>query len=234
VSTGGPDAYSSDYDTNPSRFRVGSESAWKYGQGDVHQEVAERFAEEHLVPVLDLGCGEGRLIRLLGSSGLDAVGLDRSLTMLHSVQGPRILGDARTLPFSGATFGGVAALYMLYHLPDPRLALKEAHRVLKSGGLFVAATPSRYTDPEFADVQPPEATTFDAEDATEMIAEIFVDVETEKWDGPFITLPTSSAVADYLFGRGMERSESEAVGRKVTVPLSVTKRGSLVWGRKNG
>ena len=221
-----------DYDTNPDRFRVGSECPRKYGEGDVHESVAERIAKEGLQPVLDVGCGEGRLCRLLWDQGLDAVGLDRSPTMLSAVPGPRVLGDASSLPFRPGRFGAVAALYMLYHLPEPKKALSECCRVLRSGGLFVAAAPSRHNDPELADVHPKRPSTFDAEDAPDLVAGFFANVEVETWDAPMVHLPTAEAVAEYLFGRGMPAGECREAAERFGAPLTVTKRGCLVWGYK--
>ena len=55
-----------DYDRDPDRFRAGQEAVARYGLvADVHNLVAQRIETEHLQPVLDLGCGEGRLLRLL-------------------------------------------------------------------------------------------------------------------------------------------------------------------------
>ena len=41
---------------------------------------------------------------------------------------------------------------MLYYLDRPEEALIEAARVLRTGGIFVACTSSRYNDPEIASV----------------------------------------------------------------------------------
>jgi ubiquinone/menaquinone biosynthesis C-methylase UbiE len=58
------------------------------------------------------------------------------------------------LPFRAKCFAAVAALWMLYYLDEPALALAEASRVLRAEGNFVACTSSRYNDPEFASVLP--------------------------------------------------------------------------------
>lgn len=227
-------AVPTDYDSQPSRFHIGSDSPWKYGTGDVHEDVAERLAGEQAVPVLDLACGEGRLMRLLSARSVDVVGLDRSPTMLQAAPGKRVLGDAQALPFQADSYGGVAALYFLYHLSRPELALREAHRILRPGGLFVAATPSRDNHPEFARFIMPKSTTFDAEEAPEIVARVFIEIEVARWDGPFINLPDRDALTEYLFGRGLNRVESAEIARSVKVPMQVTKRGCLVWGRKDG
>jgi ubiquinone/menaquinone biosynthesis C-methylase UbiE len=48
--------------------------------------------------------------------------------------------DVQRLPFSDARFDVVAALWMLYHVPDLHRGLGEVQRVLRPGGLFVAVT----------------------------------------------------------------------------------------------
>ncbi len=229
-----PQADFADYDTNPDRFRTGSEAPRKYGQGDVHELVAERIVNERLHPVLDLGCGEGRLCRLLQEQNVEVVGLDRSPTMLSSAPGSRVLADASHLPFRRDSFGAVVALYMLYHLPEPETALRESRRVLRRGGLFAAAAPSRRTDPEIAEVLPTQVSTFDAEVAPDLVAEFFTKLEVVTWDAPFVHLPSVEAVAEYLFGRGMEKGKCEKAARRLGAPLDVTKRGCLVWGYKDG
>jgi ubiquinone/menaquinone biosynthesis C-methylase UbiE len=62
--------------------------------------------------------------------------------------------DAARLAFVDGCFGAVAALWMLYYVPQPFIVLAEAARVLRAGGVFVACTSSRYNDPEFAEVMP--------------------------------------------------------------------------------
>ena len=232
--TGEPStAFLGDYDTNPDRFRAGSAAPRKYGQGDIHEEVAERIAKERLSPVLDLGCGEGRLCRLLQDQRVEVVSLDSSPTMLSAVPKARILGEATKLPFKSGWFGAVAALYMLYHIPDPKAALAEARHVLRTGGLLVTATPSRHNDPELADVLPRRPSTFDSEDAPDLVRRFFRDVEVETWDSS-VYLPNLGSVEEYLFGRGMEKCNCADASKRLGAPLSVTKRGSVVWGYKDG
>jgi hypothetical protein len=57
-------------------------------------------------------------------------------------------------------------------------------------------------------------------------------VEIERWDAPLLRLPTRAAVRDYLVGKGVDRHLAEAKADAVAVPLSVTKRGALVFARK--
>ena len=48
--------------------------------------------------------------------------------------------DAQDLPFDDGTFDVVVANHMLYHVPDPRRAAAEFARVLRPGGVLLAAT----------------------------------------------------------------------------------------------
>lgn len=137
---------------------------------------------------------------------------------------------ARHLP-AGGSFGGVALLYVLYHLEDPAIALREARRVARPGGLVVTAAPSRHDSPELAFVLPDRALTFDAEIAPELMAAHFDAVEVDAWDVPALVLPDPNAVRDYLIGKGTEPAVAADAASKVELPLTVTKRGAVVWGR---
>lgn len=223
-----------DYDRDPDRFRAGQEAVARYGLvADVHNLVAQRIETEHLQPVLDLGCGEGRLLRLLHAQEIPVVGLDSSPTMLASVPEPKVLADARHIPFPDGRFGAVAALYMLYHLPDPDVALAESRRVLRTDGLFVACAPSRNDNPELAGLlpqSPPD--TFDAENGPGMVRGYFEKVEVERWDAPLLRLPDKEALLLWLRGYGVCEGDALSVAERASVPLTLTKRGALIYGYK--
>lgn len=202
----------------------------RYGAAaDIHAKVAARFVKEGLLPVLDVGCGEGELHRHLPSGGW--VGVDSSPRMVAASPAGARLATASLLPFAPGSFGAAALLYVLYHLDDPATALAEASRVVRAGGLVAAAAPSRRDSPELAFALPGSPTTFDAERAPGMMAERFDAVQVESWDHPLLTLPDREAVRDYLLGKGTLPARAAQAAGKVSVPLTVTKRGALVWGR---
>lgn len=211
-----------DYDTDPDRW-ASRDPTWRVGN-DVHEVVARRVVAEGLRPVLDVGSGRGRL-RLVLPSGWPWIGIDSSPSQVSAERGETVaLGDAASLPFRTETFGAVAALYILYHLDDPTVAIAEARRVLAPKGVFFACTRARTSDPELTDGYPP--TTFDAEEAPELVAAVFGKqaVEVISWDGPLLRLPDRDAIRRYLRTHYLPAS----LAHRLTPPLTVTKRGSLV------
>jgi SAM-dependent methyltransferase len=152
--------------------------------------------------------------------------------MLRRAPEPALEGEATALPFPDASFGSVALLYVLYHLPDPTPALTEAHRVLRAGGLVSAAAPSRHDSPELSDFLANPPLTFDAELAPRLLERLFDEVEVERWDAPLLELPDRGAVRNYLVGKGVAPDRAALGAESVDPPLSVTKRGALLFARR--
>jgi len=98
--------------------------------------------------VLDLGCGGGRHLVLLGREALDVWGTDasprglrQSQQRLENAETPArlALADMRAVPFADDAFDAVIAIHVLYHggRADVHRGLGEVRRVLRPGGLFV-------------------------------------------------------------------------------------------------
>src|SRR4051812_30307742 len=147
---------------------------------NLYEKVAALLAGRDARRVLDLGCGEGALAaavrRLSGDAEPLIVGLDASANMLSAAPPPVVLADATAIPFRDNVFDAVVAINVLDHLPDPRAALRAAHRVLRSGGVVIAGAISRHDSPELAPVWRPEPTPFDAEDAPDGNCNTIADV----------------------------------------------------------
>ena len=90
----------------------------------------------------DIGCGDGRYVAAVRGAGGHVVGVDLSLGMLAGVPSPPALvaADAQALPLTEASLDVVMMMHMLYHVPDPALAVAEAARVLRPGGKLLVAT----------------------------------------------------------------------------------------------
>jgi len=137
------------------------ENAQTLGRRDV--PFWRRFATSAQGPVLELGCGTGRVTVPLVRADIDLVGIDRSARMLEraAAAGARafrraspaagrsakasrsmrlVQGDIRALPFPDRAFSAVLAPYgILQSLITPRdltAALSSVARVLEHGGTF--------------------------------------------------------------------------------------------------
>ncbi len=110
----------------------------------------DKYFKNEKGTLLDIGCGTGRTTILLFKEGFDVVGVDVTPVMIQRARsianslGLKIdyrVGDATALQFKNDTFDYVFFSEQGWtQIPGRgnRLnALKEAHRVLKSGGVFM-------------------------------------------------------------------------------------------------
>ena len=98
--------------------------------------------------LLDVGCGPGSitigLAEHLAPGAVDALDIEQrrldqaaALARENDVQNVQFhLGSAYQLPFPDNMFDVVFEHMVLMHLSEPTVALKEAYRVLKPGGIF--------------------------------------------------------------------------------------------------
>jgi SAM-dependent methyltransferase len=204
--------------------------------------------------LLDVGCGNGRWLLRATPRVAWSVGLDLSEGMLKATRarnaGPALSrGDAQALPFADASFDVVLAMHMLYHVEDRGLAIRELHRVLRSGGTALVTTNSAETTPIDAlsreaiatvlhrPVQPVlPALSFTAENGEDLLASVFDDVSTA-WHEALQRITDPGAVVTGLESvRGpMEmfldvRLDWAEVTREVTtrVETAVSREGAFI------
>lgn len=93
-------------------------------------------------PVLDVGCGPGRNVAALRADRPQrtVIAVDLSPGMLAAAGPPAMLADATALPVRDGSCGGLLAMHMLYHVPDPEAAVRELARAKASGGTVLIAT----------------------------------------------------------------------------------------------
>ena len=143
------------------RFMYDRESAaWQRRRDEPEQrELAERTADELASvvappgPVADLGCGPGAHALALARRGYDVTGVDGSPRMVQVARtraardkaGARFdVDDVRVpLRFADASLGGVLAILVLQHIPDPAAFIAEIRRCLRPGGHVLVTAPSR-------------------------------------------------------------------------------------------
>jgi SAM-dependent methyltransferase len=96
-------------------------------------------------PVLEAGCGAGRVLRHYHEGGVEIIGLDFIASVLAAIHRedaaiPLAAGDITKLPFPDETFSAVLA-FGLYHGLENGLdeAMTDTRRVLKPGGLLCAS-----------------------------------------------------------------------------------------------
>jgi 2-polyprenyl-3-methyl-5-hydroxy-6-metoxy-1,4-benzoquinol methylase len=96
--------------------------------------------------LLDAGCGDGLFLETLKGSTFEPSGLEvseyaagyaaeRSGVKVHA-------GTIEDAPFEEGTFDVVTFWHVLEHLPSPLAALQKARRLLKPGGVVIAAVPN--------------------------------------------------------------------------------------------
>jgi SAM-dependent methyltransferase len=99
--------------------------------------------------VLDVGCGRGELVELLGAHGVEASGVDLDADMVADAQARGVnvvLGDAiehlRSVP--AGSLGAIVSLHVIEHLELGALLelLELSASRLRAGGVFVAETPN--------------------------------------------------------------------------------------------
>ncbi len=105
------------------------------------EAFAARVNEGNSLPVVDAGCGTGRMTRLLWSLGTDVSGIDVSAGMVEVARRtcPGFsfeVAELSNLPYGDGTLGGVFAWYSIIHSRpgDLPLVFAEFRRVLAPGG----------------------------------------------------------------------------------------------------
>lgn len=109
-------------------------------------DFTDRCAAVSLGPVLDAGCGAGRVSAHLSARGLDVFGVDLSPVMVELARRtyPHLrfdVGALEDLPVPDTTLGGLLAWYSLIHTAPERLltCVGEFARVLRPGAWMLAA-----------------------------------------------------------------------------------------------
>jgi ubiquinone/menaquinone biosynthesis C-methylase UbiE len=120
---------------------------------DSMDELASLLAAELAgrQPCLEIGVGTGRIALPLHARGIRLAGLDISAGMLRRLAAnagghspvPLLRADATRQPLAARSFGAVLAVHVLHLIQDWRVAVDEALRVLRPGGVLIAGLQGR-------------------------------------------------------------------------------------------
>jgi SAM-dependent methyltransferase len=115
-------------------------------------ECAWLASLEMASPLLDLGCGDGRIGEHLWGRfdsarphltvGLDLDAQAARRAAARPLYAGVVVGDARRLPLACGCLASVVSICVLEHIPHVEQAVGEVGRVLKPGGLFAFSVPT--------------------------------------------------------------------------------------------
>ncbi len=125
--------------------------AWLYNRSRIINFVVARWHGRLVglkprTPIIDLGCGPGRLVAKLIENGFDNVyGFDLSSSCLEitrnrpaNSKAPLARGFIENMPFKGDSFVSAVLSGVFHHLEDPVAGLSEIARILRpSGSLYI-------------------------------------------------------------------------------------------------
>ncbi|MBC7231263.1 MAG: class I SAM-dependent methyltransferase [Actinobacteria bacterium] len=125
------------------------------GQKASREQLSRIYSRYHFAKqyasgkdVLDVGCGSGIGLSYLAETARSVVGIDideKNIKMAQDLASGNTkvkvaLSDAHCLGFKNDSFDMVLLFEAIYYLDRPELFLKEAHRILREGGILMISS----------------------------------------------------------------------------------------------
>jgi SAM-dependent methyltransferase len=107
--------------------------------------LIDKFKIKKDIKLLDIGCGNGLLTKNFIDNGVDAYGIDISLSSHQHLPTEKFKKhdlSIRNYPFDDETFDVIFSKSVVEHLRDPDILIDESFRLLKPGGILICMTPS--------------------------------------------------------------------------------------------
>lgn len=164
-------------------FFAGAAGEWDRLRQELYGDTFTQAALLSLLPaewdVADLGCGTGSTAAALAPHVRTVVGVDQSAAMLRAARKRTVefanvdlrQGSLEALPLDDDSVDGVLLILALTYVADPRRALREASRVLRSGGRVVVVDLLRHDREDFQRRMGQASMGFDPEALAEMLRE---------------------------------------------------------------
>ena len=126
-----------------------SATAFSPGMSEHRTQQMRRFVGEFGLAgakVIDVGCGDGHVVKILGDAGADASGIEPSnkARALGQSQGLRIVEGYATCEqeIEGSPYGAFVSIHSLEHAPDPNDFLQGVHASLAPQAVGLVEVPS--------------------------------------------------------------------------------------------
>ena len=87
---------------------------------------------------LDLGSGEGRVIRTLSQMGMSVIGVDLNEGLAAQSGGPIAVAEIPPIPFRDDALDGVYSVLTLEHIPNLVGMFEEVARITRAGGVLLS------------------------------------------------------------------------------------------------
>lgn len=116
---------------------------------DIYGEVVNRVLAEMPGTLLDVGCGNGNILKILEEkSSIELFGLDLSANMIKEAKkrlGDSVelkIGDSEAMPWKENSFDMIICNASFHHYTEPEKVVSEMKRVLKDGGQVILGDPT--------------------------------------------------------------------------------------------
>ena len=141
------EAHPNRYDANASFWvQIIREHRDKYRSELTDPAMLHTIGEPAGLDILDAGCGEGYLSRILAKKGANATGIDSSTKLIEAARSQNLadvpsvsfdIGSVDDLPVPDSAFDLVVCNHLVNDLFDPSKPISEFARVLRSNGRLV-------------------------------------------------------------------------------------------------
>jgi 2-polyprenyl-3-methyl-5-hydroxy-6-metoxy-1,4-benzoquinol methylase len=135
------------WDTNASFWvQIIREHRDKYRNELTDPAVLQAIGQANGLAILDAGCGEGYLSRILARKGATVTGVDSSAKLIEAARAHNLadalpvsfdVASVDEMPYAANTFDVVVCNHLLNDLHDPSKPISEFARALRNGGRLV-------------------------------------------------------------------------------------------------